>query len=690
MVMAKNNSCVWNRYLYKTVLTIGFSLVSISAISAQDAESNARRAMISSITGNMEQLRGAFAAAQGLERSVGDNRAVKSSDIIFYLYNCSVVDRELFLSGQEVVASNAKDNDFKNRVLVSLLSDEVYELNRLEGQNRFNRFSRVFNRASTGLSQLVLLQPQAAVSMLWDGIYSVRKAKSTTVKERKMIYLCNTFLKKYPNAPEKAEVEALKTQLIEKLNTERAQNHKAVGKKSVGEGKLGLAEYSLERATLLGANDDDTKTLLQSTRTLRNRVEEARSLSLGVSGTESRLSKEVNNLQADACRSLITGMPERLAGLQGNSTELKDSIEFALAASAEKNGQHESAIRYLISLSQSQPQTAGGKAAKLVLQNPKYNLDKGFETALAEMSSEKTKFIWTGNRSKDETVYVTGNAAIQSAGNAAMGVPILFGMDAGVRAISEQFRTQINVDSVVDAGAQYLRRYPGTPRSKEIADQLARLNKKAGEYKKSESYFAESGTGTPEDIAKLNENLAIKLFENAKQSTDLLEKRRFLKELMEKYGTSKIAQKSGAAELAKIPPSIADDSIVVMRKALVKDPTILHYLGIPRELADDKRGNSELSDEGISINLSSNNVEFQLKNETTFRQVPLAQQGREWIVATAMQLRNNYELESGAKDAVYRQKIPFSIDGGAGASGIDIAPQLINHPDTSDEKKRFK
>lgn len=663
----------------------GFAGVAV----AQQPEIIARKAMISSITGNMVELRQAFSDAQTLETSTGDRRSVKSSDIIFYLYNSSSSDRELFLSGQEIIASNIKDGDFKNRVLVSLLSDEVYELNRLEGQNRFNKFSRVFNRASTGLSQLVMLQPQAAVSLLWDGIYSVRKAKTTTVKERKMIFLCTAFLKKYPNAPERAEVEALRENLLGKLREERSANYKVAGKNALAQGKYALAEYSFDRANLIKLQNDDAAALLSQARTMRNRVEEMRFLSLGVSGEESTWDSQVNETQSAALKALVTGKYDTLAALKAKAPRLADSIDYAIAASFEKTGDHDKAINYFAGLSAQAPQSPGGKAAAMVLQNSKYNLDKGFETAIAEMSSERTKFIWTGNRSKEDTVYATGNAAIQSANNAALGIPILFGMDAGVRAISEQFRTQISVDAVVDAGAQYIRRYPQSPRSKQIAAQLAQLSKKAGDFKKSESFLEESGTGTPEELAKLKENQAVKLFETAKQSQDFLEKRRLLTELTEKFAETNIVKKSVAAEIAKIPPSIGNDSVVIVRKALVSQPDILRYLGIPMEWADDKRSNQELGDEGISINPTAGNVEFSLRGENGFRQVPLPEQGREWILSNALQIRQNYEIATGSKDAVYRQKIPFAIDGGVGSSGVDVAPQVIPHPTTADERKRF-
>ena len=127
----------------------------------------ARQAIISAMTNNDNGLRQAYAAAQQRQTPAG---AISLADAVYYLYNCTRQSREDFLSGQEILAANTKDKSWRNQVMYSLLSDEVYELNRLEGQNRFNKYTRIFNRVSTSLSQLVLLQPQAAASLLWDGI----------------------------------------------------------------------------------------------------------------------------------------------------------------------------------------------------------------------------------------------------------------------------------------------------------------------------------------------------------------------------------------------------------------------------------------------------------------------------------------------------------------------------------------
>lgn len=661
-----------------------WSVLGVSA-HAQDNPA-AREAMIAAITGDENALREAYWSAQKSPAATGGPIAL--SDAIYYLYNCTRSSRDEFLAGQEIIAANTKNKEWRNRVILSLLTDEIYELNRLEGQNRFNKYTRVFNRVSTSLSQLVMLQPQAAASLLWDGIYSLREGRSATVKERKMIYLCEKYLKKYPSGPERADVLALRDELRKKLLNDRFKALSAAGKNAISDGHFELAEWHLEKATLLNPADADARNMLAQARTLRVRKDEVRGLTLGVADSERAMPEGQRQAFEKIARALVLGDTKTLDQYRNSVPYVWDSVDYAYAAMAEKAGDHQGALVRLQNLAAAGPTAPGGRAATKLLDNPNFNLNESYRAALANMASEKSKFIWTGRRTRDETVYATGNAAIQSASNP-VGVPLLFGMDAAVRAISEKFRTQVSVDGVIDAGAKYLRRYPTSPRKQEIAGQLAELSRKAGDYDRSMNYLEESGAGDANQVAKLRENQAVALYDRIQRSGDLLERRDLLKELAEKYPESKIATKNLAKEQAKLPPSLATDTLVLPGKAIGRDHQLARYLGVPAEFADGSRSNGELADEGVAITPSANVVEFKLRNETTWRRVGLHTQGRDWILTAARQLRSDFFNSEEGKQLLYRQRLPFAVDGGVGSGGVDIAPQILEHPTSQEDRRRF-
>ena len=82
------------------------------------------------------------------------------------------------------------------------------------------------------------------------------------------------------------------------------------------------------------------------------------------------------------------------------------------------------------------------------------------------------------------------------------------GADVVVRGVIEQFRTQMEMDRLVDAGARYMRRHPQSARTKDIAAQLGDLSRKAGDNERAGIYMQASGADTPQKAAKRREEQA--------------------------------------------------------------------------------------------------------------------------------------------------------------------------------------
>ena len=142
-------------------------------------ESRTESALSAVFSGDRKRLAELYQESLTEEQQTGDNRLLRQSDSILYLYNKSQRDREKYLLGMEIAATEARSEELRTRILLGLLTDEYYELNQLGVQNRFNKFTRVFNRASSSLSKLALFQPQDAAQLLLDGAYSMRKARDT-------------------------------------------------------------------------------------------------------------------------------------------------------------------------------------------------------------------------------------------------------------------------------------------------------------------------------------------------------------------------------------------------------------------------------------------------------------------------------------------------------------------------------
>ena len=649
----------------------------------------AREALISVFAGDRERLAQSYHQAVAREQQYR-TAGLPSSEAILYLYNCTIPDREQFLQAQEAAAAQTSNNELKTRILLSLLTDEVYELERVEGQNRFNKFTRIFNRASTSLSRLALLQPQDAVQLLWDGIYSIRRGRESTDRERKMLYLSRAFLEKYPNAPEAAETAALAQSLQQKLNKDRARLGKLSGENAFKHGNFALAEYHLEKSAILDSSNSETSQLLVRARTARTRQYDADSICLTVSNYEHQLPAAEKALLQEAARTLVSGDLTALADIRQRSGVLWDSVDYGQASLAESRQNHATALQKMNAVAKSAPNQPGGKAAARELKNPSYNLDEQFDKAVADLSARRRKFIVTGDRSREDATYALGNAAIQNAGQSATGIPLLVGADAAVRAVVEQFRTQLEIGGVVDAGAKYLRKYPDAPNANTIRQKIGSLSEKSGDYTRAMSYLDETGSLTPDGLLKLREKQAGQTYDKILTETNMVDRKKRLVELKAKYADVARVQKNTERELAKLPPNVAIDSIALPSKALRSDPSVLTALGLPAIYADGAKSNGELAAEGICINPSNRTLDYRLTGENTWRTGGLAPGNADALLAHARQLLASFTAGTQGQDRVKKQKLPFAIEGGAGGSGVDVAPKLVPAAADPGDKDRFK
>ena len=672
------------------VALMGGGIALSAPVSLENVEEKiAREALTSLFTGDRKGLAELYQQRLGAEAQARDSRYLKPSDVILYLFNSSNGNRDQFLLGMELAATEARSEDLRTRILLSLLTDEYYELNQLKGQNTFNKFTRVFNRASSSLSKLAMFQPQDAAQLLLDGAYSMRKARTPTDRERQIVYLATAFLKKYPDAPEAAEVREFMTQLQTRLNTDWALREKLAGSLAMEREAFDWAEFHLEKSSIINPQDEETIRLLAEAKTKRNEQAINEVKNLGVAERERSFTEEENEALRELTTALLFNETVRLETAARNRPEFADWASYAATALEERAGHHEAAVARLGALAMQKSTDPAGKAAAALLANPRYNLDQRFDQAVAEMKEKQKKFILWGTRERDEKAYAYGSAAVQSAGQAASGLPMLFFTDVLVRGVAERFRTQVQVDGVLDAGARFMRRYPDSPRSKEIAGLVSQLSFKAGDYERSGRYLDESGKEDPTRRKKLRENEARAMVEKAMASDNLAERKLRLEEVLADYPDAKIADKA-RKEVDKLQPTLGERSIVLTRKSLMRDPELVVLLGIHPAVVDGTRGNGEMTDQGIALDVEKKNFSFRTRGSSDYVTASLPAGESTTIIARAVALWKSEEARQGGNAALRRQVVPLAVEGGAGGSGVEVAPKIIPFRDNVRGSRYFK
>lgn len=673
---------------YELRLAAGRKSVPAAASKPSGPDSRTRDAIAAAVTGDRATLQQIYYEALAAEQVSGDMRSLRQSDSILYLFNSTLTEREQFLTAQESAARQTTSDELRTRILLSLLDDEYYEINQLKGQNRFNRFTRVFNRASSSLSKLAMFQPQDAAQLLLDGAYSLRKARSATEKERRMVYLARAFLKKYPSAPEAPEVQELLRQLGAKMTADRAAREKLAGKLFLEKKSYVPARFHLETAAALDPSDTETSGMLVQARHALLADEASRERSLLVARDPAQFTSNAAAV-GNAFRALLLCDAERLVRLAADAQQIGPTLEYCAAACDYARGRQSRAFERLVSVAKSYPDSAGGRAAIALLYDPDFNFEQGFAEAVSQMDEERRKYIMTGRRTSEENAYVYSSAAIQSAGQAMSGVPLLFLTDALVRGVAEQFKTQVATDCVVDAAARYIRRYPDSARSRELKTYIAGLSKRAGEYARAGEYLEQTAASDPTARAQARENLARQLYEQAKRADDLVDRHALLQRIASEYPDTKIAG-SASEDLAKLPPDLAADSIVLTRKMLEQDVALGQALGLPAQWLDKQKSNGELATQGIAISPSKATYSYLLNGESQYRFAQVPNDGREHLLARARALHTTFAFETGGRETLQRRILPLEIQGGAGGDGVEISPHLIPYKNDAAREKYFE
>ncbi len=607
------------------------------------------------------------------------------ADAVRYLFIMSAPSREEFLQYGEEAVREYRNEELRLRLVQALLDDDYYELAQLKGQNRFNRFTRVFNRASSTLSKLALFQPQDAVLLLFDAAFSMRKARSTSEQERRMIFLAKRFLAEHPQALERAEVEELLRQLSEKFRRDRYEQEILAGQAALDAGDFRNAIYHFESAVRLETTSTEAQQLLARAKEASQAAEQLRYDWVGVTEWETKLTVAEEAQLGEAVRALMAGEERKLASLADQSPTLRDSVAYARAALAEARGLHDNAIVLLEDLRTQLPDTPGGRASAALLETPSYNLDSAFDRAVAALAQERKKFIVTGKRTTDETAYAAGSAMIQSPTY----VPALFVTDMLVRGVAEHFRTQLAIDGVVDAGAAYIRRYPGSARATQIAEQLSQLALRGGDPARSRVYLSLAGDERPDRLAKTRENEARQLYARAAESRDLLSRKKLLQQIVTDYPETKIAR-TAERELAKLQPTLEAGAIVLTPKMLARDKDLAAALGIMPELVDGNKRNGELAAEGIALTADASRYSFRTADGADFLTRTVAADKRVWVRARAIALQSTFAFQATGKEVVQKRILPIQIEGGAGSGGVEVAPKLLPYPEPQDEAELYR
>ncbi len=643
-------------------------------------DSASSAALRAAVTGDIDALRATAARAW-------DAKSPQAWSIGYLRAQCER-DREERMTALEFLSGAAPGNEYRNRAQLALLEDEYYECAVIARRTKFNKFSRVFNRASDALSKLALLQPQDAALLVLDGVYTKKQWKDIESPERRMGWLCRQFLEKYPDSPDAADVKAQLEALTPRLDADYVARQLAAGDVCLANMDFDGARTNFEHAKLVAPTDENVAAALEHLDAAIKGDEVERVKAVSVTAGEKQLDDADIKTVHRAARALATENSGRFGELLNTPCAAADSLAYAAAALTEKKKDHDKALLQLSNITAMWPDTPGALAARAQLMNPDYSLDYAFHMAIKDLEARREEFIKTGNASKDAQTRQAAEAAItMTAGPfAAISMPILFAGDMSIRGIAEMFRTSLDIEMVIDAAARYNNRYPGTVRAREVAADVAELCRKAGDVKRAKRYAELAGGATPKQQEQFMKMDAARALRSAALTGDIGERRELLLHIVRQYPQSKQAKRA-AKDLAAISPGTVRGSVCVPTRLLVKDPEMVQMLGIPANMADGARFNGEINKVGVTFAPDGRQIEF--LDSSGWHRTEIARESRRPLLTRARELLAADEVKQQSERKLDKKLLPIEISGGIGSGGVDIAPKIIPRNDDADSLKFF-
>jgi hypothetical protein len=125
------------------------------------------------------------------------------------------------------------------------------------------------------------------------------------------------------------------------------------------------------------------------------------------------------------------------------------------------------------------------------------------------------------------------------------------------------------------------------------------------------------------------------------------------------------------------------------RKTLRENPDFAAQLDIPPSLLDGRKAGGEMAELGVAFDPEGRQYAYQVEGGD-FVTVTVPDSRRERLLAGARALADATGIRDSGRSALKRQIVPVEIKGGAGGSGIELAPQLIPYADRTEGTKYFR
>jgi hypothetical protein len=564
-------------------------------------------------------------------------------------------------------------------VLQAINEDPEFQSRQARFIRRYGFYATWFNRLTYTAGRMVQGNVQAAAQLLVDGLDDLFAPGEASPADRRAYDLLNrTAAARGPGAVDPDELVRLR----ERVEGAWADDDRAHAAWLLEEGSPETAIFHARQALLRRPDDGGAGRL--------------------VDGAE----REMARRRRETLASLQVGYPDRAPSFESSDAELLRSIQHrspqVLAALAPLGGPVLTALGRLPPPGEGIGETlfdrsdgleasgAEGRWLDALADSPEQNPRARLDRARAARRGALWRYVILGPERPRERAYQTASLAVQSV-DALRDIGFFYVFEVLTRAGTAIVRTPAPEEAVVDAEAAWLAQAPDPrgPLAQAVARDLAQTAVRRGHEDAARRVLADHGASDTKTLRAIDRAEAERRLADAESLPDGPQRRAQLDEVVRLLPGSALARRADALRRAPPVPAATDEwqvdwaTLRAWEQAARSDARVGLVPGDAAWFDGDPR-NGEVSGEGPIFTVGDEpgalEVRFavQVPGERRIHQAGVPADrwppaARRWLDLVRRQARQAEDV----RHQYDRLSIPFTLEGGAGPSGVDVYPRLL-------------
>lgn len=664
-------------------VSLARSYSSNSACTSDTAYEIVRSSALAAFTGDILLLDQLYKEAKSLEspKPADAGLSYQLHDNILALRAACTPDRKSRLELARRILKEHPDALLKPAIQAHIQEDELNYATRLRRELTYNHVAGMFNELSRSISQLASGRLQPLLQFGLDLPFFYRRFFTMSPRERKILVLYDTYLKKHPDD---SRVETL-IRRIEHLEKKSQQQEAALAaaqsKYLRGANRHDDSLFFIQQACNLMPKSRkfqkqkldilrdisrghrrqiDTATVLDGERFQNAPHEEALYRRL--------LYALARNDRADITRAALAFTQ------QSPTSGFADEAAYVHAIFSTDYTDPQRIAERLHLFAKQCSQTNMARHAELLAQSYFANPLVAYNRENANYHHRLATYLLLGTSTNESRLYTMTSEGIQQHKLADyMGIVLV--SDILMRSLRVALANPVSKERVIDRAIFCIAKYPESSKARTLAAEVARFYEKNSRGDEALHYYALADQLTTQCVTRVENTCARHLYTLAHSVPSPEPRVHVLREIQTRYPESKLVNKV-KKELAAIEKKPIIEQRI-SKRVLQATPILWNNTGLrlQPELFDGDRSNTEMTQQGVTI-LSNNQAHYFVYGDRRLRTLEVSPDARRILSSQIAELDYQQAIQSEVQSRSKQPRLPLEITGSIGQTGIEAYPGL--------------